>query len=342
MATFSLSTPDPPKELLIPLHIAFIEALDKKRDSLAYHFTTHLRMNGVYWGLTALEILGKPEVLDRQALIDFVFSCWNEQTGGFGSFPGHDAHVHSSLSAIQILAMKDALTELEERRLRDRLIDFIVGLQLPNGAIQGDQWGETDTRFLYCAISALTHLGALDRLPRDLTISYILSCHNHDGGFGTGPGAESHAAQAWVCIGSLSILQALDRIDAERVGGWLSERQLPNGGLNGRPQKLEDVCYSWWVLSSLSIIRRLHWINAKKLARFILAAQDPDEGGIADRPDNVTDVFHTVFGCAGLSLLGWEGLKEVDPTYCMPLRVTKQLGIDRPFQRPPAIDWNES
>lgn len=29
--------------------------------------------------------------------------------------------------------------------------------------------------------------------------------------------------------------------------------------------------------------------------------QDPDEGGIADRPDNVTDVFHTVFGCAGKS-----------------------------------------
>lgn len=123
MATFSLSAPDPPRELLIPLHIAFIEALDKKRDSLAYHFTTHLRMNGVYWGLTALEILGKPEVLDRQALIDFVFSCWNEQTGGFGSFPGHDAHVHSSLSAIQILAMKDAFSELEERSLRDRLID---------------------------------------------------------------------------------------------------------------------------------------------------------------------------------------------------------------------------
>ena len=27
--------------------------------------------------------------------------------------------------------------------------------------------------------------------------------------------------------------------------------------------------------------------------------QDPEDGGIADRPDNVTDVFHTVFGCAG-------------------------------------------
>lgn len=77
----STSSADPSRQLLIPLHVAFIEALDKKRDSLAYHFTTHLRMNGVYWGLTALEILGRPEVLDRQALIDFVFSCWNDDTG---------------------------------------------------------------------------------------------------------------------------------------------------------------------------------------------------------------------------------------------------------------------
>lgn len=71
----------------------------------------------------------------------------------------------------------------------------MLGLQLPNGAIQGDQWGETDTRFLYCAVSALAHLNALDQLDRELTITHILSCHNPDGGFGTGPGAESHAAQ---------------------------------------------------------------------------------------------------------------------------------------------------
>lgn len=134
---------------------------------------------------------------------------------------------------------------------------------------------------------------------------------------------------AWVCVGALSILGSLDSIDRDRVGGWLCERQLPNGGLNGRPQKLEDVCYSWWVLSTLSVLGRLHWINANKLSRFILSAQvstcsfpprltlsmvligdighlshmlyaqDAEDGGIGDRPDNVTDVFHTVFGCAG-------------------------------------------
>ena len=35
-------------------------------------------------------------------------------------------------------------------------------------------------------------------------------------------------------------------------------------------------------------------------------------GGIADRPGDMVDVFHTVFGIAGLSLLKFPGLVEVD------------------------------
>lgn len=41
--------------------------------------------------------------------------------------------------------------------------------------------------------------------------------------------------------------------------------------------------------------------------------QDPEAGGFADRPGNMVDVYHTHFGIAGLSLLGFEGLQEVDP-----------------------------
>jgi geranylgeranyl transferase type-2 subunit beta len=36
-------------------------------------------------------------------------------------------------------------------------------------------------------------------------------------------------------------------------------------------------------------------------------------GGIADRPGDMVDVFHTVFGIAGLSLLNHTGVEEVDP-----------------------------
>lgn len=132
---------------------------------------------------------------------------------------------------------------------------------------------EEDTRFLYCAVSSLAHLNALDRLDAESAITGVLSCSNFDGGFGRVRGAESHAGQVFVCVGVLSILRALDRIDIDKLGAWLSERQIECGGLNGRPQKLEDVCYSWWVLSSLSMIQRLHWIDGEKLKAFILNAQ---------------------------------------------------------------------
>ncbi len=45
----------------------------------------------------------------------------------------------------------------------------------------------------------------------------------------------------------------------------------------------------------------------------MLTCQDHEGGGISDRPGDMVDVFHTVFGLAGLSLLGFPGLVEVDP-----------------------------
>jgi geranylgeranyl transferase type-2 subunit beta len=113
----------------------------------------------------------------------------------------------------------------------------------------------------------------------------------------------------------------------DQLGWWLAERQLPNGGLNGRPEKLEDVCYSWWVLSSLEMIGRKHWINGEKLIAFILAAQDEETGGIADRPGDMPDVFHTLFGICGLSMLGYPDLEQVDPRYCMPSKIIKKMNI---------------
>ena len=71
-------------------------------------------MNGLYWGLTALHLMGKPEALPREETIQFVLSC-QHQNGGFGAAPRHDAHLLSTVSAIQILATIDALDELEKR-----------------------------------------------------------------------------------------------------------------------------------------------------------------------------------------------------------------------------------
>lgn len=71
-------------------------------------------MNGLYWGLTALHLMGRPEALPREETIKFVLSCQHDN-GGFGAAPRHDAHMLYTVSAVQILAMIDALDELDKR-----------------------------------------------------------------------------------------------------------------------------------------------------------------------------------------------------------------------------------
>lgn len=172
-------------------------------------------------------------------------------------------------------------------------------------------------------------MGLLHLVDVEKAVQHVHSCANFDGGYGTSPGAESHSGQVFTCVGALTIAGRLDLVNAEKLGAWLSERQLKNGGLNGRPEKKEDVCYSWWVMSSMAMLDKLHWIDGEKLTKFILQCQvcadlsiiavatnivqDPEMGGLADRPGDTVDVFHTNFGIAGLSLLKYPGLAEVDP-----------------------------
>jgi geranylgeranyl transferase type-2 subunit beta len=150
----------------------------------------------------------------------------------------------------------------------------IAGLQdREAGTFAGDEWGETDTRFLYGAFNALSLLNLMSLIDVKKALAHVQACSNFDGGYGVDPQAESHAGQVFTCVGTLAIAGRLDLVDKDRLGAWLSERQLENGGLNGRPEKLEDVCYSWWVLSSLAMIDRLHWIDGSKLTAFILRCQ---------------------------------------------------------------------
>ena len=81
---------------------------------MEYWLTEHLRLNGLYWGLTAVHLLGHPDALPRNEVLDFVLSCMHEN-GGFGAAPGHDAHMLYTISGVQILATLDAFDELEER-----------------------------------------------------------------------------------------------------------------------------------------------------------------------------------------------------------------------------------
>jgi len=324
-------------------------------------------MSGIYWSLTALSLLVSAEDADKRmnlasgdlrsstedqkpSIIDFVFKCFDKKSGGFGGNKMQDGHILYTLSAIQILALADALEDERFLMMKPKVISFIKSLQQKDGSFAGDQWGEIDTRFSYCALSAISICGELDSGAIDINkaAEYIVSCQNFDGGFGCHPGAESHAGQIFTCVGALSIACRLDLLkDEELLCWWLAERQCDSGGLNGRPEKQADVCYSWWILSSLCILGRVDWIRGDKLASFILKCQDEDDGGIADRPGDMADVFHTFFGIAGLSLIGVlheqnsivhvdesdggekrkNEYRMIDPIYALPTDVVRKLGL---------------
>ncbi len=53
--------------------------------------------------------------------------------------------------------------------------------------------------------------------------------------------------------------------------------------------------------------------------------QDEIHGGISDRADDECDVYHTFFGIAGLSLLGFPHLEHINPVYALPVSIVDEL-----------------
>lgn len=312
------------------LHVQYIKNLDSKvtKETYEYWLLEHLRLNGLYWGVMALASMNSLDTLPQSEVIEFAMECYDNKTGGFAAFPGHDAHVLTTLSGLQILLLYDQLGVLSESQ-RKQTVKFILDLRLPDGSFKGDRFGEIDTRFVFVSLYILTILDSMTQEIANTASDFIMKCENFDGGFGMFPVAESHAAQVYTCLGALSLCDSLARV-SNKTASWLSERQvLPSGGFNGRPEKLPDLCYSWWVMLSLVILQKAHWIDAEMLEKFILQCQDQEDGGFADRPENQTDVYHTCFAVCGLALLVPEkyGLQEIDPVLCLPKSVAEKLHV---------------
>jgi prenyltransferase beta subunit len=85
----------------------------QNKESFDFYATEHFRMSGVYWGLTAMQILGKLHLMDKDAILDWVLSCQKED-GGFGGSERHDSHLLYTLSAVQILVLCDALDRMDK------------------------------------------------------------------------------------------------------------------------------------------------------------------------------------------------------------------------------------
>ncbi|KAK3420566.1 hypothetical protein EUGRSUZ_G01406 [Eucalyptus grandis] len=91
-------------ELAGDKHVKYILSVENKRDSFESVVMEHLRLNGAYWGLTTLDLLGKLDTVDSDEVVSWILQFQHE-SGGFGGNIGHDPHLLYTLSAMQVLAL---------------------------------------------------------------------------------------------------------------------------------------------------------------------------------------------------------------------------------------------
>lgn len=134
------------REFQEDVHVQYILSLKSQKKSIESCMTEHMRMSGIYWGLTTLAVLGKDELMGKDQLLSWVMQCYDPISGGFSGNVGHDPHLLYTCHAILILAILDALDQVNA----DQVCQYVASLQQPDGSFGGDQWLEIDTKFSYC------------------------------------------------------------------------------------------------------------------------------------------------------------------------------------------------
>ena len=112
----------PPPPFAPERHAAYLKRVAADAGALEYALTEYMRVSGVYWGLTAMRLLGRDAAaeLGGPALVELARGCQNAD-GGFGGARGHDSHVLYTLSALQVLALLGALDRCDRAGQRQDL-----------------------------------------------------------------------------------------------------------------------------------------------------------------------------------------------------------------------------
>ena len=66
-----------------------------------YTLSEYLRMSGIYWGLTVMDLMGQLHRMNTAEITEFIKSCQHE-CGGISASIGHDPHLLYTLSAVQV------------------------------------------------------------------------------------------------------------------------------------------------------------------------------------------------------------------------------------------------
>ncbi|CAN6458126.1 unnamed protein product [Victoria cruziana] len=230
-------------ELEIEKHVQYILSVEKRKDEFESLVMEHLRMNGAYWGLTALDLLGRLGDVDQEAIISWVLKCQHE-CGGFAGNIGHDPHILYTLSAVQILALFDRLDVVDIEKKAIKIASNIAGLQQDDGSFS-----------IFCCVGALAIVGAMNHIKKDLLGWWLCERQVKSGGLNGRPEKLPDVCYSWWILSSLTMMNKVHWIEKDRLASFILDCQdKENGGISDRPDDAVDVFHTFFGVSGLSLL----------------------------------------------------------------------------------------
>nr|CAB3246705.1 protein farnesyltransferase subunit beta [Phallusia mammillata] len=273
-----------------------------------------------YWIVHSLNLLEEeiPEVM-KSRICKFLGKCQHPK-GGFGGGPGQIAHLAPTYAAVNCLCSLQT-EEAYNTINRNTLLEFLWRMRQADGSFTMHDDGETDTRSIYCAVSAASLTGLLNE---DLelfnnSVQWLVRCQTYEGGMGGCPGAEAHGGYTFCGYAALVILDHYKLVDTDRMLRWVTNKQMKmEGGFQGRTNKLVDACYSFWQGGLLPLIHNTleqeggvegevaeaqeTWLyDQMALQHYVLHCCQCSFGGLIDKPGKSRDYYHTCYALSGLS-----------------------------------------
>ncbi|QPG73273.1 hypothetical protein FOA43_000581 [Brettanomyces nanus] len=229
---------------------------------------------------------------------------------------------------------------------RGKLMKYVTKCQRVDGSFApildmatGLPYGEDDSRYCMMAttIRKIMKWNGNEEIDIDIDrlVKYIRSVKAFDGGLSMGRMCESHAGLTFCGLDSLKLTDTLQKNEWNDTADFLVHRQIwydthnkleleengfaddkDNGGFNGRLNKYADTCYAFWTINSLQILQDSHLIQREAVEHFLLKeTQNQLMGGFnktSDPADTYPDPLHSFLGLATLSILGYDGIGQLN------------------------------
>lgn len=344
-------TPEKLESILLRKHVRLLKRMLDCAPG-AYSSLETNRMTLLFFILSGLDLINELDnVVDssmKKNLIEIIYKmqltkasgCSPERCGFRGSLSSSapensakvceldSAHVAQTYSALCcLLILGDDLSRVD----REGILEATARCQQEDGSFSGfGEATEADMRFVYCATAVCYILDGFSFIDEEKLIEFIKKSRAYEGGFGQGPSLEAHGGSTYCAVASLYLLNrihdgsALSPKELRKLITWAV--QMQDEGFHGRTNKPDDTCYAFWIGASLALLNSQSLVNTETLRNFLLECQDITIGGFCKYTDaESSDVLHTYFGIAALSIFNEPLLRPIFPALNISMRAFEHL-----------------